>query len=84
MGQVVVMGAECAFGVRQAEESARGASSLKQKSHHSGKFWVSDPMVQPDPCPTPAPPGTPRNAHCFSLSGRAIKFRSYKSLPYSM
>ena len=34
---------------RQAENQAGGGRSLKRKSHHSGKFWFSDPKVRPDP-----------------------------------
>ena len=48
-GQVAVMGAESATGARKTEESAWGGRSLKRKSHHSGRFWFSDPKVRPDP-----------------------------------
>ena len=44
----MVMGAEGVGGARQAKGSAGGGRSLKRKSHHSGKFWFSDPMVRPD------------------------------------
>ena len=48
MGQVAVMGAGGARGARQAEGPAGGGRSLKRKSHHSGTFWFSDPVVRPD------------------------------------
>ena len=34
---------------REAEGSAGGGRSLERKSHHSGKFWFSDPKVRPAP-----------------------------------
>ena len=42
-------------GARWAERSAGGGRSLKRKSRHSGKFWISDPMVRPDPVFGPIP-----------------------------
>ena len=48
----VVDGASCGDGregTRKAGNQAGGGRSLKRKSRHSGKFWLSTPMVRPDP-----------------------------------
>jgi len=42
-GHAGVLGLTCA-----KNNQARGGRSLKRKSHHSGKFWFSDPMVRPE------------------------------------
>jgi len=49
MGQVAVMGAEARGGAASKTIRAGGGRSLKRKSRLSGKFWFSDPKVQPDP-----------------------------------